>query len=360
MVFLPASMTMSLGTKSLVINTRSLSASMTGTQRYVSQILCRLDQDVIKLAPRNALPGFKGHLWEQIVLPFKVGNHLLWSPANTGPLIVRNQVLSILDMSTVDHPEWFSFNFAHWYRFLLPTLARRVRRILTISNFSRNRIADICQIDVNKIVVTYLAADSRFFRKTVDDVNQVKAGLNIPAVRYILAVGSQEPRKNLGRLLKAWERIQPELPEDIWLVLVGARGNSAIFRDVSFENLPPRVHFTGHVVDEALPALYSGADAFIYPSLYEGFGLPPLEAMACGTPVIVSNTTSLPEVVADSGLYVNPLDIENIADAIKQVITDGGLRLSLQKSGVERSKLFSWERTTELTRQALNQTALEN
>ena len=130
-----------------------------------------------------------------------------------------------------------------------------------------------------------------------------------------------------------------------------------VFRDVPFENLPSHVHLTGFVPDQLLPALYSGAKAFVYPSLYEGFGLPPLEAMACGTPVIVSNTTSLPEVVGNAGLRVDPLNVEQIADAIQRLVTNNNLHQSLQKKGLERAKLFSWDKTAASTWNVLREVA---
>ena len=213
------------------------------------------------------------------------------------------------------------------------------------------------KIDAEKVVVTPLAADEKFTPQSAQDVDDTLKTLNVPARSYLLALGSLEPRKNLERLLYAWSLLETDLPSDIWLVVAGGKGEPHVFQDVSFKTFPSRVFFTGYVHDENLPALYSGAQAFIYPSLYEGFGLPPLEAMACGTPVIVSNATSLPEVVGDAGLYVDPFNVESIADAIKKIASDQNLREKLSQKGLKRSKLFSWEKTAELTWQVLSEVA---
>ena len=147
----------------------------------------------------------------------------------------------------------------------------------------------------------------------------------MPCRHYVLCVGSLEPRKNLPRLLQAWSRIQSEVPGNVWLVLTGKKGNERIFADAAgLSRLPPRVHLTGHVPDDVLPALYAGAIAFAYPSVYEGFGLPPLEAMAAGIPVLTGNQTSLPEVVGDAGVMVDPYDVDALADGLLRLLGNRG------------------------------------
>jgi glycosyltransferase involved in cell wall biosynthesis len=341
----------------IVVNTRALHGITTGVQRYTYEILQRLEGCIDVVSPPTPLHGFKGHMWEQLALPFQVRGKTLWSPANTGPLAVKNQVVSIMDMSTIEHPEWFSNNYSQWYQIIIPKLAKKVTKILTISEYSRNQIAKICQVDVNKVAVTPLAADPRFERKPAEEVSLVRKKLGIPKGRYILALSSLEPRKNLERLLVAWAGLLSRVPKDLWLVVAGAKGKALVFKGVSFEILPSRVYLTGYVPDEYLPALYSGADAFVYPSLYEGFGLPPLEAMACGIPVITSNTTSLPEVVGDAGLLVDPLSVDDIAFAIQRVIENDALHTKLRQKGLERSKLFSWDKTAALTWKVLQEAA---
>ena len=137
------------------------------------------------------------------------------------------------------------------------------------------------------------------------------------------------------------------------LVVAGARGSSRVFESVRLDPLPPQVHFTGYVSDEQLPALYSGALALVYPSLYEGFGLPPLEAMACGTPVVTSNGTSLPEIAGDAAVLVDPEDVDSIAEGILRVVSSSALRDNLRRLGLDRASRATWESTAQQTLQLL-------
>lgn len=337
----------------IFVNTRSLSANLTGVQRYIKELTTRFQNRVQAVRPRNPLHGVSGHVWEQVVLPTKIGDSMLWSPGNTGPLAIKKQVVTILDVSPLDHPEWMSLRFASWYRFLTPKLIRQARAILTISEFSKERIINYCPGAASKIHVVHLGADERFCPVDEVSIRLMRARLAIPSPYYIVALGSLEPRKNLQRLLQAWASIQARIPDDVWLVLAGAQGKKMIFGDISFETLPPRVHLTGHVQDDLLPALYSGAIASPYLSLYEGFGLPPLEAMACGTPVLASNVTSLPEVVGDAAVTVDPYDVEAIGEALARVIDDSQLLSDLRDRGLERAKQFSWDKAADETWQIL-------
>lgn len=341
----------------IVCNTRALSSNLTGVQRYTLELLSRFGNGLERIAPKNPQHGIKGHAWEQFSLPIKVGNRLLWSPSNSGPIIIEKQVVSVMDVSPLDHPDWSSWKFSSWYQFLLPTLINRVRGVLTISEFSRQRILHYCPKAESKVHVTLLAADSRF--RPVDNVKIAQAVrfLGLPSAHYIVALGSLEPRKNLKSLLMAWIQVQSKLPDEVWLVLAGAKGKSLVFGNQSYEDLPPRVHLTGHVPDDVLPALYSGAMASVYLSFYEGFGLPPLEAMSCGTPVLVSNVTSLPEVVGDAALTVDPLDVEAVGAGLIRLVEDTALRADLKLRGLERAKLFSWDKTAQQTWQVLEEAA---
>ncbi len=285
------------------------------------------------------------------MLPHRVGRKLLWSPANIGPLLVKKQVISIHDLSTIEHPEWFTPQFSHWYSLLLPRLAREVISITTMSEFTKSRIVDLWDIAPEKIIVIPGGVGQRF--RPVEKSPAMAKTLGMPCEHYFLALGSLEPRKNLARLLQAWGSIQASLPAEIWLVLAGAKGKANIFKEVGLISLPPRVHLLGYVHDDALRALYSGALAFIYISTYEGFGLPPLEAMSCGTPVITSNTTSLPEVVGDAAWLVDPYDVEAIAHAIRQLAENNGLRVQLINKGLSRASLFTWENCAKRTLQVL-------
>jgi glycosyltransferase involved in cell wall biosynthesis len=174
--------------------------------------------------------------------------------------------------------------------------------------------------------------------------------------RYVLAVGNKQPRKNLSRLVRAFSSIALEMP-DVTLVIVGQSGwqGSDVEQTVKSLGLNTRVRFTGFVPETDLPALYSGADVFCYPSLYEGFGLPPLEAMACGAPTITSNTSSLPEVVGDAALTVDPMSIEEMAGALRSLLADSTKREEYGRRALRQAALFSWDKTARLTRDAYDQ-----
>jgi glycosyltransferase involved in cell wall biosynthesis len=251
-------------------------------------------------------------------------------------------------MSVFDCPEGFNARFAAWYQFLLPRLARRARRVITDSEFIKERILKHTKVDAEKVVVIYLGVDNRFCPEAISRIEETIATLKLPSRRYVLAVGSLEPRKNLARLFQAWALVEKRMP-DVWLVVAGASGSARVFSEGEFAAVPPRVFFAGQVSDELLPALNAGATAMAYPSIYEGFGLPPLEAMASGTAVLVGNRASLPEVVGDAGLLVDPLDVKAIGDGLRRLVQDVALREDLRHKGLLRAKKFSWDETARRT-----------
>lgn len=341
----------------MIVNTRILQSHTTGVQRYLLELLARMP-DLQRIAPSRALAGMRGHAWEQLRLPGQCRGKLLWSPSNTGPLAVRNQVVTIHDVVPLDHPEWLNPRFAAWYRFLIPRLARRVKHVIVDSDFTRQRLIAHSRIDPGKVTVVHCGVDARFQPQGPEAIAAARMALQLPAGRYVLSVGSLEPRKNLGRLLLAWERLLPTMPPDVWLVLAGAKGKQLVFGDVpELQRLPGRVFLSGYVPDALLPALYAGAMAFVYPSVYEGFGLPPLEAMACGTPVIVGNRASLPEVVGDAALMIDPFSMQTLAQALDEVMSNSALAQRLTRAGPVRAELFSWDKAAARTLQVLDQAA---
>jgi len=346
------------------MNTRVLQAPLTGMQRYVLELGNRFGGKIELISPQRSLSRAQGNTWEQFSLPMKLGNSVLFSPANTGPLIVSNQVVTIHDVAQLDRsyvPELnddIDSKAGAWYRFLTPRLVKRVAHVITISEFSKARILAHARMDERRITVVPNGVDARFRPHKPDEVFEKLKGLHLPSRHYALCVGSLEPRKNLARLLQAWSRIQMRMPNEVWLVLTGKRGNARVFTDAAgLDALPPRVHVTGHVPDDVLPALYGGATVFVFPSVYEGFGLPPLEAMASGVPVLTGNRTSLPEVVGDAALTVDPYDVQAIADGLAKLIDDGDLRDELAKRGRERAARFTWRLAAEKTWQVLTESA---
>ena len=335
---------------SIYVNTRVLQSPLTGVQRYASELVARFGTSAALVSPRRTLQGVNGHVWEQFILPLKVCRNTLFSPSITGPLAVKRQVVAMHDVAPLDHPEWLNPKFAAWYGFLVPKLARRVAHVVTISEFSKFRILAHTLMDEGQITVTPLAADTKF-RPLSQDVIEVSLGsLNLPTRHYVLCVGSLEPRKNLARLLQAWRQIENQIPNDVWLVLTGKQGNARVFaHEAGLNELPQRVYLTGHVNDEQLPSLYAGALVFAYPSVYEGFGLPPLEAMACGVPVLTGNQTSLPEVVGDAGVMVDPYDVDALANGLQRLVEDSAMRDQLRSKGLIRAKQFSWDETARRT-----------
>jgi len=231
----------------------------------------------------------------------------------------------------------------------MPLYCRRASHIIAVSEAARRDLMAAYGVPSEKITVIYEAADPRFCRQSAVTVASALARYDLPA-RYLLFVGTIEPRKNLGRLLAAFERIYREGLSDA-LVIVGKRG--WLYDDffAALEHSPVREHviFPGFVPDADLPAVYTGAQALVLPSLCEGFGLPVLEAMACRTPVICSNTSSLPEVAGDAALLVDPTHVDEIAGAITRVLTDSALHAQMRVRGEEQAARFSWERTAEET-----------
>ncbi len=299
--------------------------------------------------------GVLGHLWEQLVLPALCRGRLLFSPGNTGPLFYSNQVVTIHDASTFDFPDAFTGLFGRWYRWLLPRLAQRVRGVITVSHFSRERLAVHLGVPLEKITVVHNGITHRSTQPAPKSLAQMRTQLNLPA-RFILFVGSRDPRKNLDRLMSAFAAAH--LPGTELVVAGGS--NAKLFREEATDARPPRVHILGHVSETVLESLYCLAEGFVFPSLYEGFGLPPLEAMARGCPVLCANSTSLPEICGpsvDAGgacLYFDPTDTGSLIAALHRFSSLSAKERDVMVSaGYRVAARYSWERCARETAAAL-------
>ncbi len=238
-----------------------------------------------------------------------------------------------------------------WYLNLaLPLYCRRADHIIAISECTRRDLLAAYGLPPEKVTVIYEAADPRFRPVAAREVEAVRARYRLPD-RYLLFVGTIEPRKNLVRLLTAFERVHAEGLSD-GLVIVGRRGWLYDGFFARLEESPAReaVIFPGYLPDDALPAVYAGAQALAFPSLYEGFGLPVLEAMACGTPVAASSASSIPEVGGEAVVYFAPDDAESLTAALRRLLRDDDLRAHLRRRGLAQAARFSWERTAAETR----------
>lgn len=335
----------------VAVNGRFGARPVTGVERYAQEITRRLPQSVRVIAPAIRIRGAAGHAWEQLRLPRLLRPHeVLWSPANSGPLRAARHVVTIHDVSVLEHPEWFSRRFGWWHRTLLPPLVRRARAVITVSAFSKARLVDCLGVPEERIVAIPNGVDATF--------QPIDAAERLPVLRryrlhrpYILTVGSLEPRKNLVRLCEAWRRIAPGHP-GIDLVIAGRAGPS--FRHIrAIDRAGSRIRLLGAISDADLPSLYSGALVFAWPSLYEGFGLPVLEAMACGVPVVTSAGSALPEVAGEAGLLVDPTCVDAIAGALDHLIRDPSARARHRELGLARARRFTWERAAAKTWQVL-------
>ena len=334
----------------LIINGRFLSQRMTGIQRFAYEICCALRHigaNYVILAPQNIckdyyldrLPleiiGGKGsHFWEQVTLPRYVHKHyngaILLSLSGLSPLFYNCNILTIHDISYLLRPRSYSWLYCTYYRIMTPLCARRARKILTVSQFSKDELVFYLRIEPDKIQVVYNAVRKK-------DVLPQEEGHN-----YLLAVASYAPRKNLKRLMQAYCTMNNP---DFNLYLAG--GINAVYADAELAQFKDKkgVHLLGYVQDKDLAQLYRNATAFINPSLYEGFGIPNVEAMQQDCPLIVSDIPAFKEVCSDAALYFNPLDISDMQTKIQEIMHNESLRQKLREAGKQQAAKFSWEQS---------------
>ena len=335
----------------LYINGRFLTQPMTGVERYAYNIckaMCALHQSFTIVCPKAPIHqdydvsdlnivhyGIgNSHFWEQCVLPFFfIGkkNYLVVSFTGLGSILIRRKIMTIHDLAFLKNPAWYSRAYYWYYRFMTPLAVKTSQHILTVSEFSKSEILRFYPfLNGEKISVVYNAIDSQLF-KTCNDVPQ-------PENRFILCVSSIDPRKNFARLVEACQCLTGAK-----LYIVG-NYNRVFSNQKELATDSDHIHFLGRVSDEELVRLYNQAECFVFPSLYEGFGLPPLEAMACGCPVLVSDIPVEREVCGDAALYFNPLEPSEILRIITQYLSNTDvIKKTMRQKGYDNIKRFSWE-----------------
>ncbi len=285
--------------------------------------------------------------WEMLRRP----PDLLFVPAHVLPLVRPcRSVVTIHDLGYLFFPQTHTPRRRLELHWSTAWNVRVATRVIAVSQATKEDLVRRYRVPPEKVRVVHHGVAPRF-RPTEDRSAPARYGL---PERYLLYLGTLQPRKNLERLLRAYARLPAAAPP---LVLAGGKGwyFERIAATIAELNLGSRLHLPGYIADADLPALLSAAVALVYPSLYEGFGLPALEALACGTPVIAANASSLPEVIGPAGLLVDPLDETALAEAMRRIVEDEGLRRDLRQRGLEQARLFSWERCAHETTAVLEE-----
>lgn len=349
-------------TPHIYINGRFLTQRMTGVERYawnICKAMAALGQDFTIVCPHAKILdcydthgmnvvkyGFgNSHFWEQCVFPlfFLLKRHfVVFSFTGLGSILVRNKVMTIHDLSFLENPTWFSRSYYYWYKVMTPLAVRTSRHIITVSEFSKSVILRFYPfLNKSDITVAYSAVDEEQFHHLHHSVEAPE--------RFALTVSSLDPRKNFLRLAHAFEGI-----EGLNLHIVG-NANRVFSQQEGMKKLPQNVRMLGRVSDEELIRLYHQADCFIFPSLYEGFGLPPIEAMQCGCPVLASDIPVLREVCGDAAEYFNPLDEEDIRKTIQTFIDNKEEKKpTMRQRGYKNISRFSWLNSAQLLIKLVN------
>ena len=294
--------------------------------------------------------GFLRILWEQFFIPFSLywnKINIYHAPGFVLPLFKVNKkikyIVTIADMTFFSHPEHHIYWKQKYFKYMIPLSIKKADQVIAISENTKQDILQMVPVDKKKIVVTYLGYDTSFSRQDKEKIKSTLKKYEI-TFSYILFVGMLEPRKNIPSLIKAFAAIKEK--KNHKQVIVGKRGwmYGEIFALIKNLKIEEQVVFTGYIPDEDLPSLYSGATCFVYPSFYEGFGIPIIEAMACGCPVITSNNSSMREIAGDAAILIDPYNLMDIQNAIELLIKDKEVRRRKEREGITQAKSFTWEK----------------
>ncbi|PAJ77032.1 glycosyltransferase family 4 protein [Burkholderia ubonensis] len=350
--------------KELVYNGRFTTQKTTGVQRVARELIAALvtvhpqdsitilvppNTDAVVSGARTIKVGFsKGVIWEQLVLPLFAHRNRIVNLSNSGSIFLGSQIIYLHDAAVFDTPAHFSRLFRAWYRIMFRILARTSICVLTNSRFSRERLAHHCGVSTEKISVVPLGADHL---DALEPDMSILEELALTSGRFVLAVSSMNPTKNFGRLIAAFRKINDP---SVDLVIVGMR-NAAVFgTQDEISATEPNIKYAGYVSDEKLKALYQNAACFLYPSIYEGFGIPPLEAMRYGCPTLVGNAAALPEVCADAALYCDPYSTNDIAEKLRNLLESADLRADLKRRGLLHAEQYRWSKSAEMMTRIFN------
>jgi len=352
------------------IDTRELAGKKAGIGWYIYHVL----SNILKLDTKNEyfayscetidFPDFsnltkivipkKGLSWhlETAKRIEKDDIELYWSISSPiVPAITKiPTIYTIHDLTNIFYPQYHKLKGRLIDKLFLAKAVKKTKKIIAISDATKKDIVKLFPSTKEKVYVTHLGYDKVFKPISKSEVQSHLEKYKL-SPGYVLYVGTLEPRKNIETILKAYARIDFEIQKSHPLVIAGKKGwkYENIFKTYNELKLKEKVKFLDYLDFSDLPALYNGASVFVFPSFYEGFGLPPLESMACGTPVITSNISSLPEVVGNAGILVEPLDIDNIAQNIEKILTDLSFRQQLSDSAIKQASKFSWQKTAEET-----------
>lgn len=353
----------------IIIDARMVDEHLHGIGRYTYELIryaCKENNINLKLLTndlemsKKVFEGFKNvefiemkskflSISEQLELPkilnkYK-GEAIFHSPSFSGsPLIKIPMVMTIHDLNHIRYPQFYTPLHKYYYEFVVKPSAKKSKHLLTVSNFAKGELLDWLGCPSDKVTVTYNGVEECF--KPINNSNilqSVKEKYDLPE-NFFLYVGNKKPHKNVATIIKSISHVKNDL-----VFVLNGKEDEDLKQVIDECGVRDKVKFIGYIADEDLPVLYSLANSFVFPSLYEGFGLPILEAMACGCPVVTSNTTSLKEIAKDKALTVDPLDYKLIAENIDVLFEDSSIREKLIKDALEYSKEYKWQETFDLT-----------